>query len=861
MQDDFSRGSEWRRWDLHLHTASSYDYDYKEDDADEVLCQALHNSEVAAVAITDHFVIDKQRIENLRKLASDIVFFPGVELRTDKGDTNIHVILIFLQDINLDNLCESFNVFKREQAKSPEQDERVYWDYNDIVSFAKKHDAIISIHAGSKENGLDKKIVNTLEHNWAVKEDYAKDVHIFEMGKEKDVDGYNQRVFQKISRKPMIICSDNHDPRQYNPKSKLWIKADPTFEWLKQILYEPEERVRISDTKPETKPDYYVIDHVTFNDGDFSSEPIVFNDKLTCIIGGKSTGKSILLHNLALTIDKEQVEKKDIIAHVRTKTDVNLIVSWRDGVNDSEERKIIYIPQTYLNRLVDEKTEKTEIDTIIQDIVLQNADVKKAFENMEAEISKYKQTISKRIMDLLETHRTIKGLDQQKKELGDKGGIEAEIKKLSEEREKLSAELKLSEDEIKEYETTIQQIAKLSEENSAIDSDLSLLSTSETIIEPRPIDDRFSTQTKDILVKHQNTIVTDANNRWNTIKNELLVSLSKTKQDNLAKQADCQKNEAKLKDKIQSNKAISELTKKIRFESEKLARFSHHEEVQKKRNKDKGDLLTEIARSVEFYKEQREKFAHIVNNSQDSTKSNLHCTVEVPFRKIVFVEKLEALLDRSKKDCKDIIVDFTEGNKLHTPDSIKDIARRILSGSLALKKEYSPEVSLREICSNWYEIKYKVTMDNDSIDVMSLGKKALVLLKLLIELAESEYPILIDQPEDDLDNRSIFDELIPFIKKKKKKRQIIIVTHNANIVVGADAEEIIVANQGGNNSPNKQYRFEYRSGAIENNTKPNEENGDEKQGILNERGIQQHICDILEGGEKAFELRKNKYHL
>ena len=104
-------------------------------------------------------------------------------------------------------------------------------------------------------------------------------------------------------------------------------------------------------------------------------------------------------------------------------------------------------------------------------------------------------------------------------------------------------------------------------------------------------------------------------------------------------------------------------------------------------------------------------------------------------------------------------------------------------------------------------------MDGDTIDVMSPGKKALVLLKLLISLANSKCPILIDQPEDDLDNRSIFDDLIPFIKSKKKDRQIIVVTHNANIVLGSDAEEVIIANQNGKNSPNKEYRFEYRSGS------------------------------------------------
>ena len=141
----FQRGSEWRRWDLHVHTASSYEYGYKGSDSDQLLVDALTKNEIVAVAITDHFVIDKDRLNNLRQLAPEIVFFPGVELRTDKGDTNIHVILIFSNEKELDILVESFNVFKREKGKETDYEERTYWDYNDIVDFACSHDALISI--------------------------------------------------------------------------------------------------------------------------------------------------------------------------------------------------------------------------------------------------------------------------------------------------------------------------------------------------------------------------------------------------------------------------------------------------------------------------------------------------------------------------------------------------------------------------------------------------------------------------------------------------------------------------------------------------------------------------------------------
>ena len=92
---DKYRGSEWRKWDLHLHTASSYDSKYKGEDADVLLCKALHDNNISAVAITDHFIIDDVRISHLREIDSYFVFFLGVELRTYKCVINLHVILVF----------------------------------------------------------------------------------------------------------------------------------------------------------------------------------------------------------------------------------------------------------------------------------------------------------------------------------------------------------------------------------------------------------------------------------------------------------------------------------------------------------------------------------------------------------------------------------------------------------------------------------------------------------------------------------------------------------------------------------------------------------------------------------------------
>ena len=210
-----SRGSEWNRWDLHIHTASSYDYKYKGPDADDLLCASLKKNNIRAVVITDHFRIDKDRICNLRNKAPDIVFFPGVELRTDKGANNLHVILIFSDKSNLDTLSGDFDaIMIRDRSKSNSSDETIYWSFDDITDFAKSHDALISIHAGRKTNGIDKEITNAIPFKEAIKEDIAKSVHFFEIGQARDIDDYEQYVFKDIDRKPLIICSDNHDPKK-----------------------------------------------------------------------------------------------------------------------------------------------------------------------------------------------------------------------------------------------------------------------------------------------------------------------------------------------------------------------------------------------------------------------------------------------------------------------------------------------------------------------------------------------------------------------------------------------------------------------------------------------------------------------
>lgn len=138
---------------------------------------------------------------------------------------------------------------------------------------------------------------------------------------------------------------------------------------------------------------------------------------------------------------------------------------------------------------------------------------------------------------------------------------------------------------------------------------------------------------------------------------------------------------------------------------------------------------------------------------------------------------------------------------------------------------------------DYVKVKYSLTLNDRLIEELSPGERGLLLLIFYLALSKDKTPIIIDQPEDNLDNQSVYKKLVPCIREAKKNRQVILVTHNPNIAVACDAEQIIVASIGKVNS-----RISYNSGSIENDE-------------LNDK-----IVEILEGTQPAFELRKSKYN-
>ena len=155
-----------------------------------------------------------------------------------------------------------------------------------------------------------------------------------------------------------------------------------------------------------------------------------------------------------------------------------------------------------------------------------------------------------------------------------------------------------------------------------------------------------------------------------------------------------------------------------------------------------------------------------------------------------------------------------------------------------------------------FRVAYGIRFQGTNIELLSPGKKGIVLLLMYLALdTESSTPLLIDQPEENLDNKSVYAHLIEYFRKAKKRRQIIMITHNPNLVLNTDAEQVIVANFEAN--PNVYpARITYMSGSIENTFV------NKAAGIpLREQGIREHGLEILEGGKNAFVKRGQKWNV
>lgn len=208
------------------------------------------------------------------------------------------------------------------------------------------------------------------------------------------------------------------------------------------------------------------------------------------------------------------------------------------------------------------------------------------------------------------------------------------------------------------------------------------------------------------------------------------------------------------------------------------------------------------------------------------------------FNQADFEEKGEDIFDLRRITSEQIRELSTKLNELIT-DNVTELQSKIneyLTEAFNLKRFLKKTRASLDfynwVFGNYFSLNTEIFFNGIHMDKLSMGQKGTVLLKIL--LAEGDHPLIIDQPEENLDNKFVYDALVDAFREAKKKRQIIIATHNANLVVNTDAEQVIVAEFENN-------RISYRCGSIENPT------------------IRKDITTLLEGGEEAFRKREMKY--
>lgn len=853
-----NRGSEWRIWDLHFHTPSSYDYQDKSVKNQDII-NALSENNVSVVAITDHHIIDIKRIQDLQRLGKEknIVVLPGIEFCSELGGSEaIHFIGIFPETANLNTI---WTKIQGQCNLTPEEivskgQERIVCSFEKTSSLIIELGGLVTIHAGKKSNSIE-----GIKNNLLVKQEFKQQLlstyhPLLEVGKIEDVESYKSYVFPNIKFSlPIIMCSDNHNIREYTTKEKLWIKADMTFEGLKQILFEPEERVRIQAAKPDEKDIYKVIDSIKLDEKGFWQGEIPLNSNLNTIIGGRSTGKSSLLKAIAAKHGNTDVPEKDFIRnHLE-----GVLIQWKDG-GETAGHEIEYFAQSYMHKIA---SEPEETNKLVKDIIRSKKEGE-LLNNYKIE----SEDISKRIRDsiyiLFKDQDDISSIKKDLLEKGNKVGVEEQLKQLKSKASELQKNSAMTGEESTTFEEQTRHVQEKRKLIVDAENDLSILAKlledipfASSFIDKYPfIKLLFARNQKDIE-QYFNTLKQKYNEEWNRSISSLMEATQKEKEKLSSEVQSIEKEDIYKKGLrvIEGNKELRDVNNKIKEEEEKLADINKQEQQLQRITNHQAEILQTVIDDHCSFKDK----ANWICDALKISHGELGISVATDLHSSEMQDFLQSRLNQRgyerKNYVQELLDEYNKNNKAH----ISNFLRELLSEDVLLKNWNNPrDVAIDFFTRNWYGLNFILSYQEDDFRQMSEGKQAFVILKLLLDFSDKKCPILIDQPEDSLDNRAIYKELVAYIKEKKKERQIILVSHNSNVVVSADAENIIVANQEGVNNKNEnRVKFQYTNGALEN-TKQRDETS---AYILSSQGIREHICDILEGGRIAFEKREQKY--
>lgn len=863
------RGSEWRKWDLHVHTPKSFLANQYDTCTIDEFVEEIVAKEISVVGLTNYFRFTDEELGEIKdKLKTKgVTVFPNIELRTqpqNKDNEEMHVHVIFSDKTSKSKIEGFLGRLKTVDDK-----------YCKTLTEAEIKDTSIAFDSLKTALENDKDIKHLEDYilvacprgygsyrpsgdddgrgnNLAVVIDKKTDA-LF--GKQADTEYFLKADrYTGAESKPVFFCSDAHKKSSIG-SGFTWVKADPTFEGLKQTLYEPADRVKIQDRNPDdSKPARVAIDHVTFKQSSGTEQKVLFSKDLNSIIGVRGSGKSTLLKNLAQKIDPQQFSEKDKKPPYPLK---DFEVVWgdgqKDGGSDESPKSIFYIPQNYLSALAYDDGEKvSQRDEFLTKLLKKNTRFANAIQTFESFVSKSQIKIEETIQKLLRADLAAKDADRLLKKQGSKAEIEAEIKKKNAQIKKYkdAAGSGITDKEIESYSKAQQLVSNSKKVVAVLTQDQEILnSLKKTGANIFISEQEFSLLSSERQELIQNELIKKSKESLKTLIEAEITKIEKQIKD-LAKTITEQSKVAKdLDDKIKKSKALEDLTKELGSLQETLSKITELSDKLAKAKQARADAIDGLVAAYAEFEAQQDLIYKTIKF--DEKFSFLKVEVVARYN----LDQLKSFVDRnintrdSDSDLKaeeDIKALFNGTPEPLSKETTKKVIEAFVDGRIKIKVEAGGDTAavLSQLLRNRYEIDYLnsvKTTEGVHFKDMTGGQKAIALLELVFRFDDEKYPILIDQPEDDLDVGGVATDLVNFVKTEKGERQIILVTHNASLVVCSDTENVVVSEA--NRVSTGKYNFLYSTGSIENPDRRND------------------IVRVLEGGSEALLKRMQKLNV
>jgi len=876
--------------DMHIHTPqwqgfslpSSMDRNDKDHIA-KLYIEKAKKEDIKILGITEHN--DVTWIDPIRKAAkdSDVVVFPGFEITTDSGKDGIHLICLFNPDTDsgeLNHLLSLIGLTPAERFNSDNTPRAFNKGVHEVIEIVKNKGGICIAPHIFNENGLLK------ETEGQIRIEIFRNEYLFAVeipASRGNLSGFNKEVIDNnrdnYKRKQPIACLNSSDAKSIDDigKKKTYIKlASFTVEGLREAFIDWESRIRLPSDLPAVPHRFSKIIGAYWEGGFLCGMKLHFNDNLNCIIGGKGTGKSTIIETLRYIFDlKPKSDKcdeqyRDILKDVfRSGSKISVLVE----SHEPNPKKYI-IERTYPDSPVVKEIDGTvqanlKPYDILQTEIYSQKEIYEISRNSAFQMDLLDRFVGKRLDSLREKEKDLlKALDDNKNDyLRLKRSVISADEKI--------AEMPVIEEKIKRYkergiQDRLREKRLYTREEHILALGLSKLKKFEETLagfrQDIDLDTTFLKQIDDLpnknLIENAGRILNElsrkASDSLEKLNSAAIEALHSYKNDVMKTWAELNKKQnetyAQILRDLQKEFESGDPNEFIRLEQKleqlkliKGERDKYEKELQRIGDDRNRALIALTENRAEQFRER----ASIIKILNKTLNGIVEVALEFQGEKEVFVERLKLFKSKSKEEQLTRVVE-TEGfspvefakhvkegyEKLAGRFGITEATAQTLCRSIAEEELFNIEVfNIPTKATIKLNLGSKANPKYKEINDLSVGQKCTALLTLI--LLENPFPLIIDQPEDDLDNTFIVEDIVNKLRKEKERRQFIMATHNANLPVLGDAELIVALTANANNA----------------------EIGEGNFGSIDEESIKEVVKNILEGGRQAFDTRKEKYGL